>query len=298
MARLPDVEILMRHVPEDGSSIGNIALRETLGWDPEKYFRVRQKLIDNGDLEVGGGRGGSVYRTRSGGMRSKQLPSNPDSIVSIFPLATVTLPDIDEAIHEAPQYGEVEFRALVRNTIGAIHQIPRLFYRRTGTKYQLKQIEAYFGRSSCGSSAIASNLAQRLRAGREQREHEYGMIFAKTSIQASLRYERHGIRLLEALRDMDGLCISNNSFAAVGRVGSVEPGFLYMTFRMLDEEPEAAHELTKEEIKELVREYRNEIGAKSKDDAAAVDGFEVGLKAANDVDFHGERKAKLIEHWD
>lgn len=299
MARVADAEILLRHVPEDGSSIGNITLRDILGWEEEKYFRVRQRLIDNGELEVGGGRGGSVYRPKPMGARPrtpKRLPSNPDSVISIFPLPTATSSDIDDAIDEAPVYGEFDFRDLVCNTIGAIHQIPRLFHKKTGIRYQLKQVEAYFGRSSCGTSVVAANLSQRLRAGIEQREHEYGMIFAKTSIAASLRYERHGIRLLQALQDMDGLCISNNSFAAVGRVGSVEPGFLYMTFRMLDDEPEAARELTKEEIRDLVREYRKEIGAKSGESEAAAEGFEAGLGTANNVRFQGEHKTKLIDY--
>lgn len=299
MGRISDAETLLRHVPEDGSSIGNITLRDILGWEVDKYFRVRQQLVDDGQVEVGGGRGGSVYRIKSISPRprsSKQLPSNPDTVIPIFPLAAATLPDIDEAIEEAPVYGEFDFRELVCNTIGALHQIPRLFHKKTGIRYQLKQVEAYFGRSSCGASAVATNLSQRLRAGREQREHEYGMIFAKTSIRASLRYERHGIRLLQALQDMDGLCISNNSFAAVGRVGAVEPGFLYMTFRMLEDEPEAARELTKEEIKELVREYRREIGARSRENDAAVEGFEVGLETANNVNFRGEHKAKVIKY--
>jgi hypothetical protein len=305
MARVPDIEMLLRHVPLDGSAIGNITLREILGWDANKYFRVRQNLLDDGVLQVGGGRGGSVSRVPTvspkGAASTKKLPSNPMSVIPIFPLEALTLSDIDTAIEETPEYGATDFRQLVCNTIGAIHQIPILFYRKTGIEYQLKQIDAYFGRSSSGSQALGANLWQRLRAGAEQREHDYGMIFAKTSIAASLGYERHGIRLLEVLHKMDGLCISNNSFSAIGRVGSVEPGYLYMTFRMLDYEPRPARELTKEQIRRLVQEYRAELhseGGRGRERSldAVLNGFEIGLSTANDVNAHGAYKPKLIDY--
>ncbi len=298
MAKTSDVERLLSHVPEDGSSVGNIWLRGELGWTPEKYSRVRQRLIENGDLEVGRGQGGSVYRTSATRIRppSKQLPSNPGSLIPIFHLATLSK-DIDAAIQGAPEYGEFDFRNLVCNTIGAIHQIPRLFYEKNHKKYQLKQVDAYFGRSSCGSQSVAANINQRLRAGREQRGHEYGMIFARSSIEASLRYERHGIHLLQVLEEMDGLCISNKSFSAVGGVGSTGPGFLYMTFKMLEYESEPGHELTDDEIKGLVLDYRREI-ENNIEGKAALEAFKAGLEKANEVEFKGEKRPKLIEYND
>ncbi len=288
--------MLLGAVPEDGSSIGNTTLREILGWTPGKYFRVRDLVVDNGKLEIGRGRGGSVYRTqRALPSTRNQLPSNPKSVLPILPLAEITLSDIAAAIKDAPTYGAFDFRDLVSNTIGAIHQIPLLFHRTTGVEYQLKQVEAYFGRSS-GSQMMGFNLSQRLRAA-TARGHDWGMIFAQTSVKASLKYERHGIRLLDVLREMDGLCISNNSFHAVGRTGLTEPGFLYMTFRILDDEPDPARELTKDEIKKLVRDYRAEIlrePSKASDDALA--GFEAGLTTANDVNARGTYRPKLINY--
>lgn len=65
MPRLPDNELLMRHVPEDGSAIGNYQLMDLLSWDDDKYFRVRNKLVECGQLVVARGRGGSVKRQRS-----------------------------------------------------------------------------------------------------------------------------------------------------------------------------------------------------------------------------------------
>jgi hypothetical protein len=62
-------EELMRFVPEDGSTIGNGALRRQLSaedafWgNEENYLRVRDYLIERGDLQTGRGRGGTVQRT-------------------------------------------------------------------------------------------------------------------------------------------------------------------------------------------------------------------------------------------
>jgi len=63
-------EELMRFVPEDGSPIGNGALHNQLGaqdafWEPkENYLRVRDYLVERGDLVLGPGYGGTVRRAR------------------------------------------------------------------------------------------------------------------------------------------------------------------------------------------------------------------------------------------
>jgi hypothetical protein len=49
-------------MPPDGSAVGNIALRNELAWDEEKYTVIRNSLIEAGVLAVGSGRGGSVRR--------------------------------------------------------------------------------------------------------------------------------------------------------------------------------------------------------------------------------------------
>ena len=43
-----------------GGSAGNGRLREALGWQEETYWQVHQELIDDGTIEPGRGRGGSV----------------------------------------------------------------------------------------------------------------------------------------------------------------------------------------------------------------------------------------------
>ena len=62
-----EIEALERQfingVPNDGTRIGNRRLRrETLGWDEEIYFAVRRRLIEDGLIETGRGKGGSVRR--------------------------------------------------------------------------------------------------------------------------------------------------------------------------------------------------------------------------------------------
>lgn len=62
--RRKDGDKLINLVPEDGTAIGNQALRRLLTWDTEKYRRVRDSLVEDGALELGRGRGGSVRRSR------------------------------------------------------------------------------------------------------------------------------------------------------------------------------------------------------------------------------------------
>lgn len=60
MPRPTDEERFLSRLPEDGSGIGNNSLREWLGWDEDKYLRVRDRLIDKGLIVRGPGQGGSV----------------------------------------------------------------------------------------------------------------------------------------------------------------------------------------------------------------------------------------------
>ncbi|WP_428534254.1 hypothetical protein [Rhodopila sp.] len=51
----------MKRLQQLGDSAGNKTLRENLGWQEEKYFRVRKNLVEEGLVEIGRGKGGSVY---------------------------------------------------------------------------------------------------------------------------------------------------------------------------------------------------------------------------------------------
>jgi hypothetical protein len=61
MPRTKDTEFFLKKLGELDGSAGNKALRERLGWVEEKYFRIRKALIEEGLVEVGRGKGGSVY---------------------------------------------------------------------------------------------------------------------------------------------------------------------------------------------------------------------------------------------
>jgi len=62
---------LMVRVWEKGSSIGNTALRRELNWERDTYYEIRQPLLENGLLETGRGKGGSVR------LSAKAIPEGP-----------------------------------------------------------------------------------------------------------------------------------------------------------------------------------------------------------------------------
>lgn len=62
MARKSDADMLMDLVPASGDAIGNITLLDKLEWSEGKYWSVREKLLQQGRLERGRGKGGSVRR--------------------------------------------------------------------------------------------------------------------------------------------------------------------------------------------------------------------------------------------
>ena len=60
MSKMTDTEFFLKKLGILGGSAGNKALRENLRWTVEKYFRVRKILIEQGIVERGRGKGGSV----------------------------------------------------------------------------------------------------------------------------------------------------------------------------------------------------------------------------------------------
>lgn len=67
MVGRPGADMLMDLVPEDGSSVGNGSLMTQLGWPEDKYWKVREILLEKGLLERGRGKGGSVRRSATNG---------------------------------------------------------------------------------------------------------------------------------------------------------------------------------------------------------------------------------------
>jgi hypothetical protein len=61
MPRTKDTDFFLKNLRGLDGSAGNKTLREKLKWADEKYFRVRQALIEEGLVDIGKGKGGSVY---------------------------------------------------------------------------------------------------------------------------------------------------------------------------------------------------------------------------------------------
>jgi hypothetical protein len=57
---MTDEERFLSLLPEDGRAVGNGGVRQQLGWDEEKYFRVRDRLLEKELIYRGKGRGGSA----------------------------------------------------------------------------------------------------------------------------------------------------------------------------------------------------------------------------------------------
>ena len=72
----PDLAALLARVPTDGSTIGNGALREALGWDEARYTAAKDALVANGTLLKGQGRGGTVRRS-TGTPQAPAAPQQP-----------------------------------------------------------------------------------------------------------------------------------------------------------------------------------------------------------------------------
>jgi len=52
---------------------------------------------------------------------------------------------ISNLIKHVPKYKPNEYKRLVEDAVGAIHQLPRIFQAAKGKPYNLKDIVAYFG---------------------------------------------------------------------------------------------------------------------------------------------------------
>lgn len=81
--RRSDEEYFMERLPVDGQRIGNYRLMGELQWDEDKYWRVRDRLYDEGKLVLGRGRGGSVSRIAPPTL----LPTVDVPIPSVSPVA-------------------------------------------------------------------------------------------------------------------------------------------------------------------------------------------------------------------
>ncbi|MDI3283010.1 hypothetical protein [Polyangium sp. 15x6] len=60
---MSDLEDFLRHVPEDGTAIGNATLQRLLKWPEKKYLEVREQLLAKGQVFKSAGRGGAIRRS-------------------------------------------------------------------------------------------------------------------------------------------------------------------------------------------------------------------------------------------
>lgn len=56
----PDQQVLLANLPEDGEAVSNRTLQQILGWEHDRYWTVRDALVDVGLVVRGRGRGGTV----------------------------------------------------------------------------------------------------------------------------------------------------------------------------------------------------------------------------------------------
>lgn len=221
---------------------------------------------------------------------AKKLKGNPNIIIPCIDLYESSPSVISELVEYTPKYTGKEFKRLVENTIGAIHQIPMKFQDDSIKKVDLKNIVAYFGRSSAGSKNKGQNLANRFKHAYYERGDSFGLVFAQTTINNSLKYERWGIHLINYLKKVDGLCISNKSLCAGGGIGSNEPGFLYMTFHLKKNKEKLALTLSDQEIKQGVKEIHEEMKGQKIPKSVIETATKSALEKANDTRHIGKNR--------
>lgn len=95
----PEIEALESHllasVALTGAGTGNTTLLRTLGWDEDRYYWVRDRLIDRGVLERRAGRGGAVARVLEG----------PSTLSVDDGTRTAKAPPRSKRVAEAEHYG-------------------------------------------------------------------------------------------------------------------------------------------------------------------------------------------------
>lgn len=83
-------------VPEDGTAVSNVTLMRQLGWDEPIYADIKKQLVDEGLLQVGRGRGGSVLRALSPLPATPPTPNNigtPAKRLVTPPIAETPMPE-------------------------------------------------------------------------------------------------------------------------------------------------------------------------------------------------------------
>lgn len=105
----PDADTLLIQLPSNGLAMGNVTLRESLGWAESRYDAARDALVSSGLVEKGRGRGGSLRRTGIAESSSESLVANHSSPASSAPMAR--LPKSAKSAKEAASSANIGFEA-------------------------------------------------------------------------------------------------------------------------------------------------------------------------------------------
>jgi len=257
-------------------------------------FKVRENLR-NKLMNVLGlstpKRGLHLHSVPSGAHRLVDRDTRDRCQIPLFRLEDATPSAIEALIEESPRYEVREVRDLLSNATGVIHQIPKLFSCEGEGEFNLKNIRGYFGRSSAGAKGLADNICQRFRCGYRERKDTHGIVLAVTSIKATALLERFGIGFLEHLKKKNGLCIANATRYDRGRVGGTEPGFLYMTFKIRDQEEDWGKLLTPRQIDGAINQMMGKPGASQLGSQREIkDAFSDAFRQANEPSYTGIHK--------
>src|SRR6266536_1966311 len=109
-----DQRALFCALPLDGTSVGNLALRQFLSWNRDRYFDTRDQLVNKGAVVRGRGRGGAIRRTEP------ELPVYDQEIAVIVEADSVAAATIEVGrTYEAELYEPM--RAVIANAWAQDH---------------------------------------------------------------------------------------------------------------------------------------------------------------------------------
>jgi hypothetical protein len=86
MARRSDAEMLMELIPLDGTFVSNKTLQNKLSWPEDKYWKVRDTLLQAKQLERGRGKGGTVGRLVADASQAKTATARSPEVQLYDPL--------------------------------------------------------------------------------------------------------------------------------------------------------------------------------------------------------------------
>lgn len=80
MPKLTDVQNFLEKIRQEGGRISNPRLQNLLSWNDDKYWRIHQQHIDEGNVERGKGKGGTVI------LVDKQNPTAAADVAAASPV--------------------------------------------------------------------------------------------------------------------------------------------------------------------------------------------------------------------